>query len=197
MDKATIRQSMRNTRKLLESKEKDTLDQCIAKHLFAAPWMNDCKTMMIYLSSAEEINTDPMLERAWAMGLKVAVPKTFRDQQGNRFMEALRITRNDEVTIGAYGIREPKQVDVLHRIDPSSIDVIIAPGLAFTSNGDRLGYGGGYYDRFLTQIGEGTIVIGVAYPFQVVEQLPTTAFDHPVDFLLTPEGLLACSLKFR
>nr|NNM89617.1 5-formyltetrahydrofolate cyclo-ligase [Bacilli bacterium] len=197
MDKATIRQSMRNRRKLLESKEKDTLDQCIAKHLFAAPWMNDCKTMMIYLSSAEEINTDPIIEHAWAKGIQVAVPKTFRDQQGNRFMEAFRITRIDEVTNGAFGIREPKQCDAMHHIDPSVIDVIITPGLAFTRKGDRLGYGGGYYDRYLTQIGEKTVVIGVAYPFQVVEQLPTTAFDHPVDFLLTPEGLLACSLKFR
>ncbi|MDQ4006282.1 MAG: 5-formyltetrahydrofolate cyclo-ligase, partial [Actinomycetota bacterium] len=86
-----------------------------------------------------------------------------------------------------YGPREPaRRIPV----DPLTVDVVVAPGLAFDRLGHRLGYGGGHYDRYLGRLGEGALRIGVAFSLQLVDRVPTEPGDRPVDIVVTDAGVI-------
>jgi 5-formyltetrahydrofolate cyclo-ligase len=95
----------------------------------------------------------------------------------------------DDLTISSFGVREPKLTE---GIPVDSIDVVLLPGVAFDKQGFRLGYGGGYYDRFLPLLSPHTITIGVAYELQLLQQVPTEAHDIPLDLIVTESQILNC-----
>lgn len=110
----------------------------------------------------------------------------------------VRLNSFEELTAGPYGIREPDmhvQLAAGHlnalpdALSVQELDVVIVPGVAFDRKGGRLGYGGGYYDRFLPQLRPNALKIGIAYQLQMVEQLPMETHDIPLDLIVTEKSV--------
>ena len=141
----------------------------------AHPQYQNAKTIYGYLPYNQEVRTVPMLERAIRDGKRVAVPKVYGDDMKFIYMDDLT-----QVALGYAGIPEPI-ADGPVADDPTAL--VLMPGMAFTENGDRMGYGGGFYDKFLASEPDHPTV-ALCYAFQMVESLPTEEYDIPVDCVL-------------
>lgn len=135
-------------------------------------------TVAVYLAMEDEISLDAFIGRR-ANDLRLAAPRW--DAQARTY--ALAQLTGAPYAPGRWGIREPPPDAAA--IQPRDVDWWIVPGLAFTSDGQRLGYGGGFYDRFLAAAKPSARAIAVAFPFQIVESLPVCRYDRPVDRVLT------------
>lgn len=131
-------------------------------------------TVAVYLATAEELDLDDFIARTTARRVAPrwdAVSRTY----------GLAELTDAGTVPGHWGIREPLGAAV----PPAAVDVWIVPGLAFTRDGKRLGYGGGYYDRFLAAARPDARKLGVAYPFQILSDLPTDAHDARLDAVVS------------
>jgi 5-formyltetrahydrofolate cyclo-ligase len=157
----------------------------------------DCyNTFFLFLSTNSEIDTQPLLESALKDGKKVFVPKiSFVPKGGQALVFYNVISAEGPWEKGAFGIREPAGGKPAAAID-FHLAVIVVPGLAFDRNGNRLGKGGGFYDRFLGELdAEGCVhnVIGLCMDFQVIESVPTEEKDKKVVCILTHNELMETS----
>lgn len=143
-------------------------------------FFREIKRVYIYLDYHDELPTGRLIEEMWRHGIRTAVPKVVGKE-----LEFYEITGWEQVSEGYKGILEPNENGRRARWSDA---LVVLPGAAFTENGDRLGYGGGYYDRFLEREGEHETV-GICYDFQVMDSLPTEEHDKAVDFLATPSKI--------
>ncbi|WP_051250518.1 5-formyltetrahydrofolate cyclo-ligase [Paenibacillus harenae] len=150
------------------------------------------QSFMVYISYRSELNLSELIEWGWQSGRAVIVPRCVAAD----FTMTLHDLRSwDELVPGAYGIMEPNPATT-PALDKSYMpEAVFVPGLAFDRNGGRLGYGGGYYDRFaaarLKDAGEAarTLWIGAAFEAQLVEGFPIEAHDLPMDGILTEKDV--------
>lgn len=177
MEKATLRREMRQKRRALTAEEIETASNELAKQLFAHPLYCAAKTVYVYLSANQEVRTDDIIARARKDGKRVAVPKVIGKELQFFCLEA-----DTRLQAGTFGILEP--VDAQAADDPTAL--VLLPGLAFDRAGHRLGYGGGYYDRFLAREPHHPTV-ALCYAFQLLDRLPTEPHDIPADAVITPE----------
>ncbi|WP_455662390.1 5-formyltetrahydrofolate cyclo-ligase [Pradoshia sp.] len=140
----------------------------------------------ITLARYPEIDTSAIIERAWADGKQMVIPKC---KPKTREMDFYLYEEGMELKSVYNGLLEPNP-EKAQKIDSDCISLVIVPGLAFTSKGYRLGFGGGYYDRFLA--GHSGDTLSLAFSEQVTDQLPLDPFDLPVGYLLTERGLQHC-----
>ncbi|MEX6588039.1 5-formyltetrahydrofolate cyclo-ligase [Paraclostridium bifermentans] len=144
-------------------------------------------TIMIYLDFNNEVKTDNLVNSLISLGKKVLVPITIKE---NKTLVPSQIKNiNTEVSIGTYGIREPKK-EFIRVTDIESIDVLIVPAVAFDINRFRLGYGGGFYDRFIEKLRPDSITIGIAFEFQVFDSIPKESHDAQLNYIVTEERIL-------
>lgn len=136
---------------------------------------------MLYMSIQDEVPTDGILRMAYRDGKRVCVPVT----QGDHLLPCAVDERTDFVR-GAFGIAEPK---TRHIVAPDAIHLVLVPGLLFDRRGNRCGYGGGYYDRFLT---DSMCAVALAYSAQVIRAFPGEPHDKRVRYIVTEEGLISC-----
>ena len=135
----------------------------------------------VYLASKEEIDLSPLVERLWAADCRVVVP-AWRDDT----YRLVAYSPKTELAAGPMGILEPAPGgEGLISVAEGDVSVWIVPGLAFSRSGARLGYGGGWYDRFLSKANPSSISLGVAYPFQIVADLPLEPHDIPLVDIVT------------
>lgn len=180
-NKTELRREMKARRKALTAEEKSAADAAVCEKLKAR---SDIYVMVdpfdyggalaVYLASPDEINIDPYIEYMLAAGVEVVAPRW----NGETY-ELAKLKGLDEKSLrrGPMGIREPADADI---VEPKNVYAWIIPGLAFTRGGKRLGYGGGWYDRFLASAPKGAVKIGVAHPFQIVDDLPAEPHDIPL-----------------
>lgn len=138
--------------------------------------------MLFYYPSALEVDAKPLLEAAWKLGKKVALPRT---QSETKVLIPIVVRDLDALEKGPHGIYEPAhaEADVLPL---AQIDLIVVPGVAFDKWGNRLGRGLGFYDRFLARLGARTTKIGLAFDIQMVELVPTVdEQDVPLDLVIS------------
>ena len=129
---------------------------------------------------------EPDVELLWMHG----DGKTFaypRIAEGR--LDLFRVASLHELAPGAFGVREPR-AEIEHAVAPDTLDLILVPGVAFTRDGERLGRGGGFYDRLLASLPAHTCKIGVCFDAQILHELPVETHDQRVDFLATESGLL-------
>ncbi|MEE1013028.1 MAG: 5-formyltetrahydrofolate cyclo-ligase [Clostridia bacterium] len=138
------------------------------------------RTVFVYLSYGSEPETHALIRELLNRGIRVGVPVC---DTKTHTMDAVTLNGWEELVPGAYGILEPQGGGV---IPPGEIDLILVPGLAFDNEGYRLGYGGGYYDRYLQNFHG--VSAGLAFSACCAEALPRDAFDLPVSHVLTEEG---------
>lgn len=152
------------------------------------PAYRQARSLLVYVSFRTEVETGGLIRAALADGKAVLVPKVQRQPKA---LLAFRIRRfPDDLQPGAYGILEPAPAST-EFWPPDQIDLVVVPGLGFDRQGRRLGYGGGYYDRFLSGPASGAVAAGLAFAEQVVEALPADPFDCRLDLIVTDQDVLA------
>lgn len=150
------------------------------------PMYDQANTIMIYLSYGSEVMTDFIINSAIEEGKNVVVPAI--KNPGDLCMQAVKIMRLEEVNKFVYDIRQPEVIpdDVVVKED---INLVLVPGLAFDLSGNRLGYGKGYYDRWLKDIPLYK-TIGLAYDFQITNKLPVGKHDLPIGTIVTEQRII-------
>ncbi len=178
-----LRKQMIEARNMLDPETKQAMDDAIFERLYALDVFQKAKSIFVFLSSPQEVNTDRIVQEALSRKKLVCAPKVLPGTH-ERLMHAYPVTSLKDVTFGFFGIREP--IVQSKAVSPQTIELVIVPGLAFTAQGARLGYGGGYYDRYLAHVLSTTALLGVAYDMQMVSVLPVLPHDHFVHTVITP-----------
>lgn len=174
MDKTLLRRQIRQQKQTLTPSQIQRASMDLTEQFCAHPLYQEAKTVFAYLSYNQEVRTDALIARAWADGKKVAVPKIIGDE-----MVFLSLEEGDPIAEGYKGIPEP--VKEIPLSDPTAL--VLLPGLAFDPMGHRLGYGGGFYDRFLSTEPHPTIAL--CFDFQMLDYLDTEDHDIPADVVLS------------
>ena len=175
MDKKTLRRAIREKKQAMTEEEIVLRSQRLGILFAETDAYQNAKTVYGYLPYNQEVRTVPMLEQALRDGKRVAVPKIYGDTMKFLYLDDL-----SKVEKNSMGIPEPVD-DTPVADDPTAL--VLIPGVAFTKEGDRMGYGGGFYDRFLA-LEPDHPTLALCYEFQIVDSLPTEAFDIPVDTVL-------------
>lgn len=178
MNKKELRGKIREMKRAMTEQQIENASRELGEKFAACEQYIHAKTIYGYMPYNQEVRTVPMLERALREGKQVAVPKVYGDTM--RFILVTDLTRMAKSNMG---IPEPID-DGPVAADPAAL--VLMPGLAFTIRGDRMGYGGGYYDKFLSAEPNHPTV-ALCYDFQILESLPTEEYDIPVDLVLTGE----------
>ncbi len=173
------REKIKEWRRELPPDEKMRLDTAIAEKFYNSYVYRRTEQVFIYVSTSIEVDTISIIERAIAEGKRVACPRCV---DGTREMEFYYIDSVDELEPGTFGVLEPK-ADIGKLVKDFSNGVCVVPGLSFDYGGFRLGYGKGYYDRFLS--GYHGFTCGLCYSHNVVPHLPHGRFDRHVGLLIT------------
>jgi len=161
---------------LREGRGLGRLSLAVGQRLLSVPGFRRARRVGIYLSQPLEVDTQGILREDFEWYVPVVFPKTHR-------LRFSRWTPDTPLVRNVYGIQEPA-VRVRRFVSVNFLDFLVVPGSAFTRNGDRLGAGGGYYDRLLAK--PHPPVVGLAYDQQLAERLPVSSFDGRVDFVVTP-----------
>ena len=178
MKKSELRSQMRARKRAMTQEQIEKASIRLGEKFAACPQYLAAATVYGYMPYNQEVRTVPMLERALLDGKQVAVPKIY-----GKNMRFILVTDFTQMALNEWGIPEPV-ADGPVAEDPRAL--VIMPGMAFTAGGDRMGYGGGFYDRFLAAEPDHPTV-ALCYDFQLVDNIPTEEFDIPVDLVLTGE----------
>jgi 5-formyltetrahydrofolate cyclo-ligase len=186
--KTEIRKRLISLRNSLSTEEITAGSNEIVARLMRIEEIRKAATLMVYVSFGSEVRTDDLIRWCWREGKRIVVP--FCNVE-SRELTACRIDGFDELETGHYGIRAPKE-GLLRPVEGGEIDAILVPAVAFDRRGYRIGYGGGYYDRFLPRAPQ-AVKIGVAFASQIIEEIPVDGHDLPVDVIVTEREVIVPS----
>jgi 5-formyltetrahydrofolate cyclo-ligase len=187
MSKKEIRVLVSGRRDAMPREELAAASRAIGERLFGFEPFSAARTVMFFVSFRSEVLTAAMIKRALAAGKRVAVPIVNPD---TRELVPSEIKDFDsELTEGAYGIPEPK-AEFVRPVPPAEIDFVAMPGLAFDRRGGRIGYGGGFYDRFAARLRPGALLAALAFSFQVFDEIPALPHDRKVDAIVTEKEII-------
>ena len=175
--KSELRKQVLHEMKAISQEQKQFIDQALTEQLLQHPFYQEAKVIATYLSFPHEFQTQELIEQALKDGQKVLIPKTYPKGR----MDFV-VYDPQQLVKTSFGLLEP-QGD-LEVVDASQIDLIHVPGLAFTTEGYRIGYGGGYYDRYLKHFSGNTL--STVYPCQIRDFIPED-HDIPVQEVLIDE----------
>ena len=175
MDKTELRREIRTRKRAMTEEEIETRSARLAQLFFASEAYQKAKTIYGYLPYNQEVRTVPMLERALKDGKKVAVPKVYGDEMKFLYLDDL-----NAVAKGYAGIPEPIADEPVAQDETA---LVLMPGLAFDPQGHRIGYGGGFYDKFLAAEPHHP-TLALCYEFQMLPKLDVEDHDIPVDTVL-------------
>ena len=187
--KKSIRKEMALLREALSEESIRENSREITRKLVGLAEFRASRNILFFLSLPSEVQTDEMIRQALNLGKKVHVPLV--DAQRRRLNISEISGLDIEFEEKRFGILEPGRAH-LKIVPPETLDFVLVPGLAFDLNGGRIGYGAGYYDRFLKEVEGHAVPVGVAYDFQVQASIPQTQFDVPVQKILTEENSIIC-----
>ena len=163
-----------------------TLSKQIEYNFFLSESVINATVIGITISAFPEVNTEKIIKRLWEMGKTVVVPKcTPKD----RSMTFYKIDSYDQLETVYMDLLEPNP-RLTSAVTPDAIDLLVVPGIVYSKTGFRIGYGGGYYDRFLLNYKGNTI--SLAFDFQVNEEVESEIFDLPVDLIITNKEMILC-----
>lgn len=183
--KNALRDDYRLRRRAMSPEEKALRDKAICDSACAMASFRYAEYVLMYASTDEEIDVYPIAHRALELGKKVAFPLCCKQ---DRTMSYHIISSLDELSPGAYGITEPpKGAPIYNPAKDLGSAICLVPGLVYDREGYRLGYGKGFYDRYLSAFSGCTI--GVVYSDYILKTVPRGRFDVKVDILLTEKGV--------
>lgn len=173
MEKQELRKEIKSKKREFTSQQLHELSFPVVMRLLSHPRIKTAKTVMLYYSLPDEVDTHTLVDSLLVSGKQILLPRV----TGEGTMELRRYTGPADLALGAYNIMEPtgELFD-----DYASIDLAVIPGMAFDKEGNRMGRGKGYYDRLLPKL-RSTYKIGICLPFQLVERIPTDEHDVKMD----------------
>ncbi len=184
MDKKAIRKGIKNKLLNISLDLRERISNDMVTQLFASELWREAKVVGVTVSGGFEWDTAAIIERGWQEGKTMVVPKCIPEF---RKLEFYKLENFEQLEESFYNLREPNPKRT-SRVEKQEIDLLIVPGIAFDKRGYRIGFGGGYYDRFLTDFPNKTI--SIFYSEQLFDHLPNTSFDIPVQALLTENGFI-------
>lgn len=181
--KRAIRNQVRAARDAMPADEREQVSRVIADRVSALEEVERAGTVMVFWSFGSEIDTAPLIDALHARGIRVALPRIVDGD-----LEPHAYAPGDPVTQTAFGAWEPSGGETL---DPFVIDVVITPAVVFDRWGVRVGYGGGFYDRFLPLTRSDAVRVGVGFDLQLIDgNLPSGHFDVRLDAVVTESEVL-------
>ncbi len=182
--KGAVRTEMRRLRQELAPADRGAWSRRIAERLWSLEAFTRGRRVLFYAAAGGEVETLPLLEQWIAGGRTVILPRVEGDG-----VTLVEVDRLEDLSPGYREILEPR-LGAGRTVSWEEIEVALVPGLAFDLQGNRLGRGGGHYDRGLARIGRQALKIGLAFDFQIVERLPVEARDVPVDLVVTETRMI-------
>ncbi len=187
--KKELRKKIQELRDSIDPEQRRLLSALVAENLWSVPEFSAAESILFFISFRSEVDTVPMIRRALEENRIVCVPCT---DSGNKAMVASRIfDLENDLQQGNYDILEPKG-NCLRPRPETDIDVVLMPGVAFDLAGGRLGYGGGYYDRFLEKCGPRCTLIAVAFEIQLIDHVPCADHDARIHKIVTEKRIIDC-----
>lgn len=189
-EKSTLRKQMRETRLNLTEAEFIEKSKAISNMILESPLYKDAQRIMAYIPLQGEVNIKYLFGPLWESGKELYVPVCEGQEPG--VMQAAVYKKKSITFITRQKVEEP----VFARyIDPTDLDLLLIPGLAFDRQGHRLGYGGGCYDRFFHRLNEKAVKLGVAFDLQIFDEIPYENHDQFLDGLITESGFYSTQIK--
>ncbi|WP_066365794.1 5-formyltetrahydrofolate cyclo-ligase [Neobacillus fumarioli] len=183
-EKNAIREKMKETLEALPKPIYEDYSYKIACRLFETNEWLTARSVGITVSRFPEVDTFQIIRKAWELGKMVAVPKCVPQEKRMVFRTLTEFSQLESVF---YGLLEPIP-EQTSAVKADQLDLLIVPGLAFSPDGFRLGFGGGYYDRFLTGFSGKTL--SLAFPEQIISRFPVQKHDLPVEKIITPDKVI-------
>ena len=181
--KRAIRRQVLAARDQITGSERAARSARIVERLLSLPEIVRAGTVMGFWAFGSEPDMMPLIDALHARGVRIALPRIVDGD-----LEPRAFVPGDPVTETSFGAREPAHGET---IDPSEIDVVVTPAIAFDRSGRRVGYGGGFYDRFLSKTRDDAIRVGIGFAIQLVDdELPNGHFDLRVDAVVTDSAVV-------
>lgn len=187
LKKQLLRNELLNKRKLLSNKAILDKSNQIANRLKKFDKYQQSEKIMLYISTKYEVQTQKIIESAQKDNKKLYIPIIIKEK--HNLIPSLVNDFNKELALGDLGIYQPKK-EHIKEIPSKILDMIIIPGIGFTNKGNRLGRGGGYYDRFLKKLKENCCTVALAFEIQIVKEIPLDKYDVPVDYIITEDRII-------
>ncbi len=184
--KASLRKKILKLRDNLSQTEIELFSEKIYSRLFKNNIYQKAKYIMSYLNIGSEVRTEPIIHKAFNDNKNIVLAKT---KKIDKNLELFEINNIEDIEIGPYGIREPIP-EKSKTFEPNNLDLVLVPGVAYDLRGYRIGYGGGYYDRFLSNLPTEITSIGLAFEIQVVDKINNESYDQSVDIIITDKRLI-------
>ncbi len=185
--KKNLRRVFLKKRKSLSPLEQQERSSDIIKSLQSLPDFSPGKKILAYMSIQGEVNLRPLLDILWEQKADVFLPRCVPQTKG--IMEVACVRGMNDLSFGTYGILEPHP-EKCPAVASFSPDIVLVPGLAFDTEGYRLGFGHGFYDRFFETCQQSAKLYGIAYCFQVVCSLPHDPWDIPLHSIVTEKDII-------
>ena len=181
-NKKQIRKEYLENRNKMSAEKREKASEKITERLLKMPEVKNAPTVFVYASYKTEVSTKKLIQTLLTEGRTVALPKV-----DDKEMEFYQVTSWEELFPGFQGILEPQVCSGTEAVRPGPRDVMLLPGAAFDYAGNRIGYGGGYYDRYLNSLqGRKPFLVGIAFYKQIYPTfLPTESQDWKVDYVVT------------
>lgn len=187
MDKKSLRRTLLDTRQDLTPDQVREASESIIAHIRSLPQWKNATEALIYWPIRNEVDLRPLVTELWQRGACVLLPRCRPDEQGE--MDLACAACEADLTPGPFSIMEPDAA-TCPPVQECTPDIALIPGVGFDRIGNRLGFGGGYYDRLLTtEQMRATLKVGVCYEFQLTETIPTQPWDRPMDLVCTDKEL--------
>ena len=186
-ERQRLRKQILGARDLMNVSERHEKSGSAIENFWSLPQMKHWSTLFIYVNFRSELETLELINRCLSQGKRVAVPLV--DASTVSMIPLLIKDPAKDLVPGYYDIPEPDPQQSL-RVAALEIDAAVIPGSVFDIHGGRLGYGGGYYDRFLVNDAPQAKRIGFAFEMQVVEDVPVQPHDQPLDILVTEKRIV-------
>ena len=184
--KQDLRARSKERRRGMSAEEKEALDSAVAENVRRLKEYRPAKTILIYMSTPIEVDTIRIIKNAWADGKRVAVPRCIPD---TRNMEFHYIDSFDCLSVGSFSVMEPDET--LPIVTDFSGCLMLVPGMHFDMKGYRIGYGKGYYDRYMVRFTG--ISAGICYSSELKPFLYHGRYDRHVDIVVTDKRIKTCN----
>lgn len=189
MNKNFMRKDILNKRKALSQKEVMLKSNKISELLLSTDFYLKSHTIMTYIDFRNEVMTEKIIRESLETEKDIVIPISIVKTKDILLSQLLDFDK--ELTTGAYGILEPRQ-EYIREVKPESIDLVLVPGVAFDRRGSRIGYGGGYYDRFLKKLDKSIPKVALAFDMQLAEIVYRDNHDIPMDYIITENEIIHC-----
>ena len=188
--KQKLKDEIFRKRKSLPKSEVDEKSAAIREKLFSLNEFKDSKNILFYVSFNNEVDTietiKELLKNKEENKKNIIVPYV---EKNNPILQLSKLNSFDDLEPKTFGILEPKDGKI-KKFDANELGLVIVPGIAFDENGHRIGYGYGYYDRFLRKLNKNKTKIGLCYDFQLVDKIPEEKHDVPMDIIITEKRIV-------